>query len=90
MLCETYSSGGAAQQENPRLVARRQLDELANKGYKLMSGFECEFYASRKGSDKPLYGGTNELSTYCLAQMESFLYNVEQQLAETSIGEIYV
>ena len=87
VLCETYLSDGGAQLENPRLVARRQLDELANKGYKLMSGFECELYAERSNSDKPLFKATNEPSTYCLAGMESFLYNVEQQLASIGIGE---
>ena len=86
VLCETYSSRGTAQ--NPRLVARRQLDELAKKGYKLMSGFECEFHAHKSNSDKHLFEGTNELSTYCLAEMEPFLYNVEQQLAANDIGEI--
>jgi glutamine synthetase len=86
-LCETHTLDGAVQASNPRLVARRQLDALAALGFTLVSGYECEFFMQKVGSQQPPFDGTNGLTSVALAEMESFLYSVEHQLHASGIGE---
>src|SRR5262252_4910010 len=44
LLCEPYFMDGRPAMAAPRAVARKLLSELEEVGYRLLSGFECEFY----------------------------------------------
>ena len=60
VFCETFwlppYRGGSRMDVCPRYVARRQLDRLAQLGYRLYSGFEAEFLV-RDSELKPISVG---------------------------------
>src|SRR3954471_20551126 len=55
LLCEPYHLDGRPAMAAPRAVARALLGELEAMGYRLLSGFEYEFYLVDRVSRQPVF-----------------------------------
>ncbi|KAL8612696.1 hypothetical protein ACOMHN_025347 [Nucella lapillus] len=54
VMCQMELGEGETFLECPRLVAQRQVDKLAQKGFKLKSAFEIEFDVMKRDTKEPL------------------------------------
>ena len=87
IICELHNAEtGEVLQENPRTLARKQLDRLQGHGLKLFSAFELEGVIVPKESQKPLEKNNIILSILPLSQYEEFLYDFEQEASLSGIG----
>ena len=63
LICEPRFYDGRPAAAAPRYVARRQLDALAELGYRLRSGYEYEFYLVDATTGAPPYPGIQIFAT---------------------------
>jgi glutamine synthetase len=63
VICDLHYSDGRPVEASPRLVLRRQLDELAALGLKALMQAEYEFYLLDASTRKPPFGGTDITTT---------------------------
>jgi len=63
LLCEPYFVDGRPAMAAPRVIARKLLAELAEVGYRLLSGFEYEFYVINRDTRRPAFPGVQLLAT---------------------------
>ncbi|XP_041471654.1 lengsin-like [Lytechinus variegatus] len=86
---------GKLVEAHPRVVARRQLENLKEMGFSLLSAHEHEFYLVEKESRKPIDDVVNSRSTIRLAACEGIVYTfldglmgaeVDMECAETEYG----
>ncbi len=76
LLCEPYWMDGRPAMAAPRAVARKLLGELEEAGYRLFSGFECEFYVVHRDTRQPVFSGTPLLATLRNNFDEPFVYEI--------------
>jgi len=76
LLCEPYFMDGRPAMAAPRAVARKLLSELEEVGYRLLSGFECEFYVVQRETRQPVFSGTPLLVTLRNNFDEPFVYEI--------------
>jgi len=76
LLCEPYHLDGRPAMAAPRAVARALLGELEAMGYRLLSGFEYEFYLVDRVSRQPVFPGVQMFSTLRNAFDDGFLFQV--------------
>lgn len=71
ILCETFHIGtGMRQEENPRYLAGKQLDQLQSLGYLIYSSFEVEFTLVDPETLKPVFDNIGEM--FCCTTAERF------------------
>lgn len=63
LICEPRFYDGTPAAAAPRYVARRQLEALAEQGYRIRAGFEYEFYLQHADSGAPPYQGIQIFAT---------------------------
>lgn len=88
VLCEPYFQDGAPAMAAPRLVARRQLDELEKLGYRLFSGFEYEFYVVDALTRQPPFPGIQIFATLRNSFDEAFVYQILRDMSAVGVDII--
>lgn len=63
LICEPYFYDGRPAAAAPRILARRQIDRLAELGYRIRTGYEYEFYLVDSATDAPPYQGIQIFAT---------------------------
>ena len=76
VLCEPYFQDGRPAMAAPRAVARKLLGELEASGYRLLSGFEYEFYVVNRETHQPPFPGIQIFSTLRNSFDEPFVYQI--------------
>jgi glutamine synthetase len=76
LLCEPYHLDGRPAMAAPRAVARALLGELETMGYRLLSGFEYEFYLVDRATRQAVFPGVQMFSTLRSAFDDAFLFQV--------------
>jgi glutamine synthetase len=88
VLCEMFwippYRDGSPQTVCPRYVARRQLNRLAELGYRLYSGYEAEFILCDAGG-KPVFKGVDMNVNTVYSEFESFLYDMDEKMETAGI-----
>ena len=84
VLCENSWPDGSPCVMDPRYVVRTQLNKLQDMGYKLLSGWEKEFFIYN--SDRtPIDSDYDFSSNLTLTKYESLLYDICTSLAECGV-----
>ncbi|HBY95845.1 MAG: glutamine synthetase family protein [Ardenticatenaceae bacterium] len=76
VLCEPSFIDGRPAMAAPRLVARKLLDELEAMGYRLLSGFEYEFYLVDAATHEPPFPGIQIFATLRNNFNEALVYDI--------------
>lgn len=87
VLCDPYLLDGRPAGAGPRYVARRVLKELDTVGYRLLSGFEYEFYVT-DGAGQPWFPGIQVFATLRTNHDEGFLYEVMRSVSAMGVDVI--
>ena len=88
LLCEPYHMDGRPAMAAPRAVARKLLGELEGMGYRLLSGFEYEFYLVEHDTRKPAFPGVQMLSTLRNNFDEAFVSQVMRGMSAIDVDII--
>ena len=84
ILCEPELRDGQKIEENPRYLARKQLQTLEAMGFQLMSAYEHEFLVTKAG--KPLYESRQYCSTVKLMEVKDFILDLEKNMWQCGIN----
>ena len=76
LLCEPYYPDGRPAMAAPRAVARALLEQLEAMGYRLLSGYEYEFYLVDRATRESVFPGVQMFSTLRNAFDDAFLFQV--------------
>src|SRR5262249_9486412 len=76
LLCEPYHLHGRPAMAAPRLVAKRVLDALHALGYRLLGGFEYEFYLVDARTRQPAFPGIQVFATLRNSFDDALVYDV--------------
>ncbi len=76
VICEPYFYDGRPAMAHPRLVVRKLLDELAEMGYTLRSGYEYEFYLVNRETQEPPFPGIQIFATLRNNFDEELVYQI--------------
>lgn len=76
LLCEPYYMDDRPAMAAPRAVARKLVAELHDAGYRLLSGFEYEFYLVHLETRQPPFAGIQIFSTLRNNFDESLIYRI--------------
>jgi glutamine synthetase len=89
ILCESFWTkpyrDGGPQEACPRFVARKQLEQLDELGFKLFSSYEAEFIVFQQDTKQTLFQGYQVFSALQLSQCESFIYSLASALSQVGI-----
>ena len=88
ILCEPYFLDGRPAMAAPRLVAKRVLDELAGMDYRLLSGFEYEFYLVDAQTRQPPFPGIQIFATLRNNFNEALLYDILRHMVTMGVDII--
>lgn len=85
VICETFWQDGRPQLSCSRHVASKQVQKLAELGYKLVGGFECEFFMWHKDSGEKLFKTHDDMTMLGFGENDVLLYSLESQLRQAGI-----
>jgi glutamine synthetase len=88
ILCEPHYVDGRPALAAPRLVARKLLAELETMGYRLLSGYEYEFYFVDAVSRQPAYPGIQIFATLRNSFNEALVYDVLRHMSAVGVDII--
>ena len=88
LLCEPHHVDGRPAMAAPRAVARAMQGKLEAMGYRLLSGFEYEFYLVDRVTKEPAYPGVQMFSTLRNAFDETFMTQVLRGMIAIGIDVI--
>jgi glutamine synthetase len=88
LLCEPYFMDGRPAMAAPRAVARKLLGELAEMGYRLLSGFEYEFYLVHSETRQPAFPGVQMFATLRNNFDEPLIYRILRGMSAVGVDII--
>ena len=88
LLCEPYHFDGRPAMAAPRAVARALLGQLEAMGYRLLSGFEYEFYLVDRATRQPVFLPLQMFSTLRNAFDEAFVFQVVRGMIAIGVDVI--
>ncbi len=88
VICEPYYLDGRPAMASPRLVVKLLLDELANLGYGLLSGFEYKFYLVDRQTGKPPFSGSQIFATLRNTFDEDLVYDILRGMSAAGVDII--
>jgi glutamine synthetase len=88
ILCEPYYLDGRPAMAAPRLVVKRVLEELAGMGYRLLSGFEYEFYIVDAHTRQAPFPGIQIFATLRNNFNEALLYEILRHMVSMGVDII--
>ena len=88
LLCEPLDLDGRPAMAAPRALARALLGKLEAMGYRLLSGFEYEFYLVDRVTRHPVFPGLQMFSTLRNAFDDAFLIPVLRGMIEIGVDVI--
>ena len=88
VLCEPRFQDGRPAMAAPRAVARKLLNELEAVGYRLVSGFEYEFYVVNRETRQPLFPGIQIFATLRNNFDESLVYQILRGMSAVGVDII--
>ena len=88
ILCEPYYLDGRPAMAAPRLVAKKLLSELESIGYRLLSGFEYEFYLVDAATRQPPFPGIQIFATLRNNFNQALVYDILRSMAAVGLDPI--
>jgi glutamine synthetase len=88
ILCEPYYLDGRPALAAPRLVVKQLLAELEGMGYRLLSGFEYEFYVVDALTRQPPFPGIQIFATLRNNFNEALLYDILRHMMDMGVDII--
>ncbi|RME50986.1 MAG: glutamine synthetase [Caldilineae bacterium] len=88
VICEPRFQDGRPAMAAPRLVARSLLDELAQMGFGLLSGFEYEFYLVDRETLAPPFPGIQIFATLRNTFDEELVYDILRSMGAMGVDII--
>ncbi|BFZ16369.1 hypothetical protein BsWGS_19408 [Bradybaena similaris] len=100
VLCDLYNMKGHQVMSSPRAIVLKQLHDLKDLGFMIMTAYEVEFIVYQKGTLKPFGGERKELANMMRLDTElTFYYDlmtsllasgipIETQMEESAPGQI--
>jgi glutamine synthetase len=88
ILCEPHYVDGRPALAAPRLVARKLLAELETMGYRLLSGYEYEFYFVDAVNRQPPFPGIQIFATLRNSFNEALVYDVLRHMSAVGVDII--
>ena len=85
VLCNILTSDGHPSPFDTRFIAEKQLTELRQYGYELLSGFEVELLAFDKYAREPTFKGCDGLYHLTLSQKKEFICSLDDYLRQIGI-----
>jgi glutamine synthetase len=76
LICEPYYTDGRPAMAAPRAVTRKLLGDLEEMGYRLLSGFEYEFYLVLRETRETPFSGIQIFATLRNNFDEQFIYQI--------------
>jgi glutamine synthetase len=88
ILCEPYYLDGRPAMAAPRLVVKKLLSELGTMGYRLLSGFEYEFYLVDASTRRPPFPGIQIFATLRNNFNQVLVYDILRSMAAVGVDVI--
>jgi glutamine synthetase len=88
VLCEPYFVDGRPALAAPRLVVKKLLAELDAMGYRLLSGFEYEFYFVDAATRQPPFPGIQIFATMRNNFNEALVYQILRHMSAVGVDII--
>jgi len=88
VLCEPYYLDGRPAMAAPRLISKRLLAELEAMGYRLLSGFEYEFYLVDAATRQPPFQGIQIFATLRNNFNQALVYDILRSMAAVDVDII--
>jgi glutamine synthetase len=88
VLCEPHFLDGRPAMAAPRLVAKKLLSELDALGYRLLSGFEYEFYIVDAATRQPPFPGIQIFATLRNNFNEALVYEILRDMYAVGVDII--
>jgi glutamine synthetase len=88
ILCEPYYLDGRPAMAAPRLVVKKLLSELQAMGYRLLSGFEYEFYLVDAATHQPPFPGIQIFATLRNNFNQELVYDILRSMAAVGVDII--
>src|SRR5574341_364708 len=88
LLCEPHYLDGRPAMASPRAVARKLLGELQEMGFRLLSGFEYEFYLVSRASRQPPFPGIQIFATLRNNFDEPLVYQILRGMSAVGVDII--
>jgi glutamine synthetase len=88
ILCEPFYLDGQPAMAAPRLVAKKLLSELQAMGYRLLSGFEYEFYLVDAVTRQPPFPGIQIFATLRNNFNQALVYDIMRSMAAVGVDII--
>ena len=88
ILCEPYYLDGRPAMAAPRLIVKKLLSELQTLGYRLLSGFEYEFYLVDAATRQPPFPGIQIFATLRNNFNQALVYDILRSMAAVGVDII--
>lgn len=88
VLCEPSFIDGQPAMAGPRIVARKLIEELEAMGYRLLSGFEYEFYLVDAATREPPFPGIQIFATLRNNFDEALVYDILRGMSGVGVDII--
>jgi glutamine synthetase len=88
VLCEPYYLDGRPAMAAPRLIVKALLAELHALGYRLLSGFEYEFYLIDAATRRPPFPGIQIFATLRNNFNQALVYDILRSMAAVGVDVI--
>ena len=88
ILCEPYYLDGRPAMAAPRLVVKKSLSELQAMGYRLLSGFEYEFYLLDAATREPPFPGIQIFATLRNNFNQGLVYDILRSMTAVGVDTI--
>ena len=88
ILCEPYYLGGRPAMAAPRLIVKTLLAVLVALGYRLLSGFEYEFYLVDAATRQPSFPGIQIFATLRNNFNQALVYDILRSMAAVGVDII--
>jgi glutamine synthetase len=88
VLCEPYHLDGRPAMAAPRVVGNKVLDALRAMGYRLLGGFEYEFYLVDARTRQPAFPGIQIFATLRNTFDESLVYDILRGMSAVGVDII--
>jgi glutamine synthetase len=88
ILCEPYYLDGRPAMAAPRLIVKKLLSELQTMGYRLLSGFEYEFYLVDAATRHPPFPGIQIFATLRNNFNQALIYDILRSMAAVGLDII--
>ena len=85
ILCEPYYLDGRPALAAPRLIVKKLLSELEAMGYRLLSGFEYEFYLVDAATRQPPFPGIQIFATLRNNFNQALVYDIMRSMAAVGV-----